>query len=337
MLPLDLSSSTNRSSPVEDDSSPSSRNDRPSTFSDRFDRTTNAKNAFFDVSYSSYRDDKRTVSSVRGDEKNNSKNEFFGHNSAPSHRDDKHSIYSSQDDRTKNAKNELFDDFSPSHRDCKYSVSSFRVNETENSNEFFGDFSPSHRDDKRSIPPHQVDETKNPKNDFFGDFSTLSATMSPIQEDNRRGFDEDDLSKNSRQVESVTELSETYDELGMLFSQQMKRQSRPCRRKYCPLARNLRGKNSRIIEHDERKCRSRSRGSFSYSIIKADQRPACSSGNICRDTYDEFELMRATRGQRESLSRAIVERRKYFLDQPCVSPVVTRRFVERPTDIYDQT
>lgn len=119
---------------------------------------------------------------------------------------------------------------------------------------------------------------------------------------------------------SLTELSETYDELGMLFSQHLKQQFTPCTRKYCALTRNL--KRSKIFSHDVTKCRNRRKNIFGERIIISwDRRPACSSANICRDTYDEYEIMRASREERDILARSIINRRKSFLDQPCLSPV----------------
>ena len=128
---------------------------------------------------------------------------------------------------------------------------------------------------------------------------------------------------------SLMELSETYDELGMLFSQELKRQSRPCRRKYCPLVRNLRGGRNigKGFEHDAIKCRTRVRANF----ILDDERPACSSGNICRETYDEFELMRAVQDnkRRKEIAKEIIKRRREFLDQPCLSPESMRKIIKR--------
>lgn len=108
-----------------------------------------------------------------------------------------------------------------------------------------------------------------------------------------------------------SDQSETYDELGMLFSQQMKQQARPCQRKYCLLNRHLR----RGSQHDERQCQMRQ-----YQCCRgypSDQRPSCSSGNVCRDTYDEYQLMHARPHQKRELSTSMYERRKQFLDQPC--------------------
>ncbi|XP_043273637.1 uncharacterized protein [Venturia canescens] len=119
---------------------------------------------------------------------------------------------------------------------------------------------------------------------------------------------------------SLTELSETYDELGMLFSQHLKQQFKPCKRKYCTLKRNL--KKNQVFSHDITKCRNRRKNIFGRKVIISwDRRPACMSGKICRQTYDEYEIMRATRQERDILARAIINRRKSFLDQPCLSPV----------------
>ncbi|XP_048508066.1 uncharacterized protein LOC125500221 [Athalia rosae] len=107
-----------------------------------------------------------------------------------------------------------------------------------------------------------------------------------------------------------SELSESYDELGMLFSQQMKQQARPCQRKYCLLGRHL--KKGR--QHDERQCQVRHHYCRGYP---SDQRPSCSSGTVCKDTYNEFHLMHAAPHEKKKLTSRIYESRKQFLHQPC--------------------
>ena len=113
-------------------------------------------------------------------------------------------------------------------------------------------------------------------------------------------------------TESQLDLCETYDELGLLFSQHMKQQARPCYRNYCLLGRHLKQRM-----HDQRQCRIK-KNYFQY--YPNGQAPSCSSGNICRDTYDEFNLMKASPKERQKIRQAVYERRKKFLDQPCVSP-----------------
>ena len=112
-------------------------------------------------------------------------------------------------------------------------------------------------------------------------------------------------------TESQLDLYETYNELGLLFSQHLKQQTRPCYRNYCLLRRHLkRGM------HDLRQCRVK-RNYFQY--YPNGEAPACSSGNICKDTYDEFNLMRASPKERHKIRQEVYDRRKKFLDQPCVS------------------
>lgn len=113
-------------------------------------------------------------------------------------------------------------------------------------------------------------------------------------------------------TESQLDLCETYDELGLLFSQHMKQQAHPCYRNYCLLRRHLKQRM-----HDQKQCRIK-KNYFQY--YPTGQAPSCTSGNICRDTYDEFSLMKASRKGRQKIRQAVYERRKKFLDQPCVSP-----------------
>ncbi|XP_033222598.1 uncharacterized protein LOC117176462 [Belonocnema kinseyi] len=122
------------------------------------------------------------------------------------------------------------------------------------------------------------------------------------------------LFKNSNHgdTESHFDLCETYDELGLLFSHHMKQQARPCYRNYCLLRRHLKRRM-----HDQRQCRIKKNYFQDYPN---GQTPSCTSGNICRDTYDEFSLMKASRQGRQKIRKAVYERRKKFLDQPCVSP-----------------
>lgn len=110
-----------------------------------------------------------------------------------------------------------------------------------------------------------------------------------------------------------SETSETYDELGILFSQYMKLQVEPCQRTYCLLSRNLKQRT----RHSMRKCQTR----FNYrQVYPYDQRPGCNSGNVCMDTYDELKLMRTSASERKHVYRCMFERRKQFLNQPCTLP-----------------
>ncbi|XP_024947445.1 uncharacterized protein LOC107274415 isoform X2 [Cephus cinctus] len=102
------------------------------------------------------------------------------------------------------------------------------------------------------------------------------------------------------------ELTKNYDNLSMLLSHRMKQQIHPCQRKYCLLARHLRKKG----HHDERKCQL---WYTCYAHYLADQAANCNNGNICEDTYDEFEMMRVAPDQRKRLNRIIHERRRRFL------------------------
>lgn len=111
--------------------------------------------------------------------------------------------------------------------------------------------------------------------------------------------------------DNTSEISETYDELGILFSQYIKLQTQLCQRKYCPLKRYLRHK----VQHTTRKCQTK----FNYSrIYPYDQRPTCNNGNICIDTYDELKLMCTTPTKRKDIYRCMFKRRKYILNQPCI-------------------
>ncbi|XP_076672227.1 uncharacterized protein LOC143371159 [Andrena cerasifolii] len=119
-----------------------------------------------------------------------------------------------------------------------------------------------------------------------------------------------------------SETSETYDELGILFSQYMKLQVEPCKRTYCPLSRHLKQRT----RHSIRKCQTR----FNYhQVYPYDQRPGCNSGNVCTDTYDELKLMHTSASERKNVYQCMFERRKQFLNQPCALPnenfLTTRR------------
>lgn len=108
-----------------------------------------------------------------------------------------------------------------------------------------------------------------------------------------------------------SEISETYDELGILFSQYMKMQTRLCQRRYCSLQRHLK----RRMRHSTRKCQTK----FNYySIYSYDQRPMCNSGNVCTDTYDELKLMCTSPAERKGIYQCMFKRRKHFLNQPCI-------------------
>ncbi|XP_050584761.1 uncharacterized protein LOC126919493 [Bombus affinis] len=111
--------------------------------------------------------------------------------------------------------------------------------------------------------------------------------------------------------DNTSEISETYDELGILFSQYIKLQTQLCQRKYCPLKRYLKHK----VQHTTRKCQTK----FNYSrIYPYDQRPTCNNGNICIDTYDELKLMCTTPTRRKDIYRCMFKRRKHILNQPCI-------------------
>ncbi|XP_031365142.1 uncharacterized protein LOC116185236 [Apis dorsata] len=108
-----------------------------------------------------------------------------------------------------------------------------------------------------------------------------------------------------------SEISETYDELAILFAQYMKLQTRLCQRKYCFLKRYLKQQT----QHTTRKCQMR----FNYHrIYPYDQRPMCNSGNICIDTYDELKLMSTSPTERKNIYQHMFKRRKHFLNQPCI-------------------
>ncbi|CAK9829316.1 hypothetical protein ANTRET_LOCUS6677 [Anthophora retusa] len=105
-----------------------------------------------------------------------------------------------------------------------------------------------------------------------------------------------------------SEISETYDELGILFSQYIKLQTQQCQRKYCPLKRHLKRK----MQHSVKKCQTR----FNYyQIYPYDQRPTCNNGNVCTDTYDELKLMCITPSERKNIYERMFKRRKHFLNQ----------------------
>lgn len=106
-----------------------------------------------------------------------------------------------------------------------------------------------------------------------------------------------------------SETNEIYDELGILFSQYMKLQIKPCRRKYC-----IRSRNLKRMQHSTKQCHTRFNQIYSY-----DQRPICNSGNICEDTYDELKLMFTLRSERKKIYQRMFTRRKEFLNQPCIS------------------
>lgn len=106
------------------------------------------------------------------------------------------------------------------------------------------------------------------------------------------------------------DINETDDELGIFFSQYIKLQTRPCQRKYCPLKRYLR----QHIQHTTKKCQKK----FIYYMYSYDQRPTCNSGNICTDTYDELKLMCSLPRERKNIYKYMFQRRKHFLNQPCI-------------------
>ncbi|XP_043507869.1 uncharacterized protein LOC122527604 [Frieseomelitta varia] len=108
-----------------------------------------------------------------------------------------------------------------------------------------------------------------------------------------------------------SEICEIYDELGILFSQYIKLQTQPCQRKYCSLKRYLKQK----IQHTTKKCQTRFNYQHAYPY---DQRPACNSGNICTDTYDELKLMCKSLTERKNIYQCMFKRRKHFLNQPCI-------------------
>ncbi|XP_051172227.1 uncharacterized protein LOC127288664 isoform X2 [Leptopilina boulardi] len=112
-------------------------------------------------------------------------------------------------------------------------------------------------------------------------------------------------------TESQLDFRKTCDELSLLVSQQMKYQSYPCQRKYCLLRRHLRQRS-----HDLKQCQFKNY--FQYYLN--DDAPSCGASRICRDTYDEFKMMRATPREKKRIRESIYKRRKEFLDQPCFSP-----------------
>ncbi|XP_078040895.1 uncharacterized protein LOC144472071 [Augochlora pura] len=110
------------------------------------------------------------------------------------------------------------------------------------------------------------------------------------------------------------EINETYDELGMLFSQYLKHQVQLCQKKVCPLSRHLKQNFKHSTRHCQRK--------FNYhKVYPYDQRPACNSGNVCADTYDELKLMCKSPSKREDIYQCMLKRRKEFLHQPCSAPI----------------
>lgn len=112
-------------------------------------------------------------------------------------------------------------------------------------------------------------------------------------------------------LEHSSQMRETYDELGILFSQYIKLETHRCHRNYCVLKRHLK----RGIQHSTRKCQTR----FNcHQIYPFDQRPTCNSGNICTDTYDELKLMCTSPGERKSIYQHMFRRRKQFLNQPYI-------------------
>nr|XP_033333113.1 uncharacterized protein LOC117224357 [Megalopta genalis] len=115
-------------------------------------------------------------------------------------------------------------------------------------------------------------------------------------------------------VNQQLEINETYDELGMLFSQYLKHQVQLCKKKVCPLSRHLKQK----FKHSTRQCQ---RKFNYYQIYPYDQRPACNSGNVCTDTYDELKLMCKSPSKRRDIYQCMFKRRKEFLHQPCSAPI----------------
>lgn len=113
-----------------------------------------------------------------------------------------------------------------------------------------------------------------------------------------------------------SETNEIYDELGILFSQYMKLQIKPCRRKYC-----IRSRHLNKIQHSTRKCQVR----FNHQIYPYDQRPTCNCGNICEDTYDELKLMSTLPLERKNIYYQMFTRRKQFLNQPCI--LINQEFI----------
>ncbi|XP_053971206.1 uncharacterized protein LOC128872488 isoform X1 [Hylaeus volcanicus] len=107
-----------------------------------------------------------------------------------------------------------------------------------------------------------------------------------------------------------SEASEICDELGILFSRYIKLEAQPCVRKYCPISRRLKQR----ARHSIKKCQTKSNY---HQIYPYDQRPACNSGNVCADTYDELKLMHTSPLERTNIYRCMFNRRKRFLNQPC--------------------
>ncbi|XP_076649777.1 uncharacterized protein LOC143357283 [Halictus rubicundus] len=115
-------------------------------------------------------------------------------------------------------------------------------------------------------------------------------------------------------LDQQSEVSETFNELGMLFSQYLKHQVHLCQRKACPLSRHLKQRS----KHSTRQCQKK----LNYhQIYPYDQRPACNSGNVCTDTYDELKLMCTSPSKRNNIYQCMFNRRKEFLNQPCSIPV----------------
>lgn len=132
-------------------------------------------------------------------------------------------------------------------------------------------------------------------------FSTVSEKLVSNNNNNNNFISSDNKS----------EICEIYDELGILFSQYLKLQTQPCQRKYCSLKRYLKQK----MQHTTKKCQTR----FNYQhVYPYDQRPACNSGNICLDTYDELKLMCKPSTERKNIYQCMFTRRKHFLNQPCI-------------------
>ncbi|XP_076285763.1 uncharacterized protein LOC143211724 [Lasioglossum baleicum] len=134
------------------------------------------------------------------------------------------------------------------------------------------------------------------------DFTTLTESLVHSNEGTRALLDQQ------------SEVSETYNELGMLFSQYLKHQIHLCERKACPLSRHLK----RRSKHSTKQCRRKLNYRQTYPY---DQRPACNSGNVCTDTYDELKLMCTSPSKRNNIYRCMFTRRKEFLNQSCSIPV----------------
>nr|XP_012146228.1 PREDICTED: uncharacterized protein LOC105663219 [Megachile rotundata] len=135
-----------------------------------------------------------------------------------------------------------------------------------------------------------------------------------IKNENTKDFisiPEKDTESLSSPPNHSSETNEIYDELGILFSQYMKLQIKPCKRNYCIRTRHL-----KRIQHSTKKCHTK----FNYhQIYSYDQRPMCNCGNICEDTYDELQLMFTLMSERKNIYQRMFTRRKKFLNQPCMS------------------